>query len=119
MIHRLVVMTMMIIMMVVMLLVSAWTMTPWWYQVWARSTDLKRTNKFYSCIHVRNQHETALLVKCLMLISCLAYFLTLKMEATCSPKMSVAFQQTTWHYIPEDRTLHDHWMRTSNPRRVH
>jgi hypothetical protein len=22
---------------------------------------------------------------------------------------SVDFQQTTWHYIPEDRTLHNDW----------
>jgi hypothetical protein len=28
--------------------------------------------------------------------------------AICSPETSVDFQQTTWHYIPEDRTLHKH-----------
>jgi hypothetical protein len=39
-------------------------------------------------------------------VSCLAYSLTLKMEATCSSKTSVDFQQTAWHYIPEDRTLY-------------
>jgi hypothetical protein len=33
-------------------------------------------------------------------------FLTLTTEATCSFKTSVDFQQTTWRYIPEDRTLH-------------
>jgi hypothetical protein len=42
---------------------------------------------------------------CLMLVSCLAYSATLKKEATCSPKTSVDFQWTTWHYIPADRTL--------------
>jgi hypothetical protein len=40
--------------------------------------------------------------------SCLAYSSTLKMEATCSSEMSVAFQRTTRRYIPEDRTLHNH-----------
>jgi hypothetical protein len=30
---------------------------------------------------------------------------TLKMEAICSSKTSVAFQQTTRRYIPEDSTL--------------
>jgi hypothetical protein len=38
----------------------------------------------------------------------LAYSSTLKMEATCSSEMSVDFQWATQHYIPEDRTLHDH-----------
>jgi hypothetical protein len=43
----------------------------------------------------RNQHE-----------SCsLAYSSTLKMEATCFSETSVDFQQTTRHYIPEDRTF--------------
>jgi hypothetical protein len=40
---------------------------------------------------------------CFMLISCLAYSSTLKMEVTCS-----SFQQTTQCYIPEDQTLHNH-----------
>jgi hypothetical protein len=31
------------------------------------------------------------------------------MEATCSSKTLVDFQQTTWHYIPEDRTLQNRW----------
>jgi hypothetical protein len=42
-----------------------------------------------------------------MLVSCLAYFSTLKMEATCFSEASVEFQRTTWRYIPEDRTLQE------------
>jgi hypothetical protein len=37
-----------------------------------------------------------------MLVSCLAYSLTLKMEAACSSEMSVDFQRTTRRDIPED-----------------
>jgi hypothetical protein len=37
-------------------------------------------------------------------VSCLAYSSTLKMEVTCSETLAV-FQWTTWHYIPENRTL--------------
>jgi hypothetical protein len=44
----------------------------------------------------------------LMLVSCLAYSLTLKMEATRSSKMLVDFQWITWCYIPEESTLHNH-----------
>jgi hypothetical protein len=40
---------------------------------------------------------------CLMLISCLAYFLPLKMEATCPSEISV----DTWRYIPEDRNINN------------
>jgi hypothetical protein len=43
-----------------------------------------------------------------MLVSCLAYSSTLKMESICSSKMLVDVQQTTQRYIPEDRTLHNH-----------
>jgi hypothetical protein len=40
------------------------------------------------------------------LVSCSAYFSTLKMEAICSSEMPVDVQQITWRYIPEDSTLH-------------
>jgi hypothetical protein len=39
------------------------------------------------------------------LVSSLAYFSTLKIEAIFSSKTSIDFQQTTRRYIPEDRTL--------------
>jgi hypothetical protein len=40
-----------------------------------------------------------------MLVSCLAYSSTLKMEATYTSETSVYFQRTTWRYIAEDRAL--------------
>jgi hypothetical protein len=46
-----------------------------------------------------------MLATCLRLVYCLAYFSALKVEAKCSSEMSVDFQRTTQHYIPEDRTL--------------
>jgi hypothetical protein len=55
-----------------------------------------------------NQHEISLLVTCFILVSCLDYSSTLKMEATCSPETSVNCQRTTRCYIPEDRTLYNH-----------
>jgi hypothetical protein len=48
----------------------------------------------------------ALLTACFMLVSCLAYSSTLKMEMTCSSEASVGFQQPTQRYIPDVRTLH-------------
>jgi hypothetical protein len=42
-----------------------------------------------------------------LLVSCLGYSSSLKME-TCSSEMSVDFQQTTRRYILEDRTLHNY-----------
>jgi hypothetical protein len=38
----------------------------------------------------------------------LVWLTTLKMEATFSSETSVDFQRTTWLYIPEERTLHNH-----------
>jgi hypothetical protein len=39
----------------------------------------------------------------------MTYSLSLKMEATCSSEMSVDFQWPAWHYISDDKTLHNHW----------
>jgi hypothetical protein len=43
--------------------------------------------------------QVTLLTTCSLLVTCLAYTLTLKMEAVCSSKMSVNFYQITWHHI--------------------
>jgi hypothetical protein len=42
------------------------------------------------------------------IVSCLAYSSTLKMEAICSSETWVYFQRTTWHYVPDDSTHHNH-----------
>lgn len=43
---------------------------------------------------------------CFLLTARLAYSST-KMEVTHSYKTLADFRQTTWHYIPEDRSLQD------------
>jgi hypothetical protein len=53
----------------------------------------------------------------LSLVSCLAYSSTLKMEATCSFETSLDIQQSTLHYILENRTLLNH--RSENLRFKH
>jgi hypothetical protein len=47
---------------------------------------------------------SALLTTCFMLVFCLSYSSTTKLES-CSSEMSFNFQRTTRRYIPEDRTL--------------
>lgn len=42
------------------------------------------------------------------LLSCLAYHSSLKMEVTSSSRTLVDFLQSTWHFIPEDRYLHNY-----------
>jgi hypothetical protein len=49
-----------------------------------------------------------MLATCFTLVSYLACFSTLKMEATCSSEASVVIQRTTRCYIPEDRALHNY-----------
>jgi hypothetical protein len=44
----------------------------------------------------------------LTLVSCSAYSSTLKVEAMYSSEAAIDFQRTTWRYIPEDSTLHNH-----------
>jgi hypothetical protein len=43
-----------------------------------------------------------------LLVSCRAYSLTLKMKATCSSQILDDFQWTIWCYILEDRTVIKH-----------
>jgi hypothetical protein len=50
--------------------------------------------------------STTLLDSRFMLVSCLAYFSPLKMEASGSYETSVDFQRTTRRSIPERMTLH-------------
>jgi hypothetical protein len=47
------------------------------------------------------------LVTLFMLVSCLTYSSTLKMEAVCSSETPVYFQLSTQLCIPEDRTVHN------------
>jgi hypothetical protein len=47
----------------------------------------------------------AFLAPCFMLVSCMAYTSTLKMEVTFFSKTWADFQWTTQHYIPEERTV--------------
>jgi hypothetical protein len=82
-----------------------WDITP--------CNPLKVNRQFGGTCHLRLQGRRinqlwALLATCLILVSCLAYSSTLKMEATCSSEKSIWLQRTTWHYIPQDRSLHNH-----------
>jgi hypothetical protein len=54
----------------------------------------------------QSRPNRALLATCVVLVSCLAYFSTQQMKATCFSEMSVDFQWTTHCYTPESRTLH-------------
>jgi hypothetical protein len=56
----------------------------------------------------RRTGEEALFATCFTLVSCLAYSYTLKMEAICFSETSVDSQWTTWYYILEEITLHNH-----------
>lgn len=54
----------------------------------------------------RNQYEAY--DKHSLSISSLAYIPTLSMETTCSSETLPDFRQTTGHYIPKDKTVHNH-----------
>jgi hypothetical protein len=43
-----------------------------------------------------------------MVVSCLGYSWTLKMESTCSSETPVDFKWTIQRYIQRDTTLHNH-----------
>jgi hypothetical protein len=62
--------------------------------------------------HLQGLHAT-----CFMLVSCLVYSLTLKIEVTCSFKMSVDSEWTIWRYIPENVNSPEPLLSHSSPRR--
>jgi hypothetical protein len=78
---------------------------------------LKLTNvseEYFASVFRVEEHE--LLTARFLLVSCLAYSSTLKMEATCSFEMSVDFQRITWRYFPELwETKRSEWGFQSHP----
>jgi hypothetical protein len=56
-------------------------------------------------LHFLGRRITPVLATCFTLVTCLAYYSTLKVEVTCFSETSVDFQRTARHYIPEDGTL--------------
>jgi hypothetical protein len=61
-------------------------------------------NSITSQIWFRLTLSKASACRLLLQVSCLAYYLTLKVEATCSSETSCSFL-TTWSYNPQDCTL--------------
>jgi hypothetical protein len=61
-------------------------------------------SKEYTTLHPRREKDVwHNFSTCFTLVCFSAYYLTLKMEATCYSEKSIACQQTTRPYIPEDR----------------
>jgi hypothetical protein len=52
-----------------------------------------------------NKQHQSLLANCFMLVSCMAYSSTLKMETRCSSETSSDFHLTAERYVLEDATL--------------
>jgi hypothetical protein len=77
------------------------TITPLFHKPWlsAEYEQLQETSRKYAAIRV-------LLAACFMLVSCLAYASTQKMEAVYHSEMSADIQQPSQLYIPEDRNFH-------------
>jgi hypothetical protein len=65
--------------------------------------DSTSTSCFYTIRTFRRR--VVLLATCFVLVSYLAFFSTLKMEAAYSSEKSVDSRQITRPYIPQDRTL--------------
>jgi hypothetical protein len=57
--------------------------------------------------HIQGSSMKQEKVTSFMLVVCLAYILTMKLEATCSSETSDDFQRNTRRYIPENRTLNN------------
>jgi hypothetical protein len=79
-----------------------------WSKVW--KTKTKKNSRIWSSHSDDYEHfcllgYNAVLAIWFTLLSCLAFFSTLKMEATCSSATPIDFQRTTWHCIPEYGTL--------------
>jgi hypothetical protein len=70
-------------------------------------SPLNVNQRFRARCRLHLQRE-ALLAICFVLVFCLVYSSTLKIEVTYSSETSVYFQRATRPYIPEDRPIHNH-----------
>jgi hypothetical protein len=52
------------------------------------------------CKITRTQHDSGSNLTCFLMVSCLSYSSTLKMEAVRSSETLVNFYRTIWRYIP-------------------
>jgi hypothetical protein len=79
-----------------------------WRENHTRTQQKQAANLAYSSMQkmdpVRSPPKLWVLLAALLLVSWLASFLTLKMEAMCSTDIS-GFLKTAWHYNSEDCTL--------------
>jgi hypothetical protein len=53
----------------------------------------------------QERNQQAILAACFLFVTCLAYFLTVKMEAICSTETLVTYKCIAWPHIPEICTL--------------
>jgi hypothetical protein len=67
----------------------------------------------YMCYQKFSRKKITAFLTASKLVFCSAYW-TLKLEAIFSSELSVDFQETTRRYIPEDSTLHNTSVGTSN-----
>jgi hypothetical protein len=71
-------------------------------------SQLKINRIFGEIFRLYLQHWRTRVAACCMLVFCLAYSSTLKMEVTYSSGTSLTFQRTIRRYISEDRIIHNH-----------
>jgi hypothetical protein len=79
-----------------------------------RPKHVVRRRRGSNKLHCRRKYikyniiRSRMLATCFLLVYCLVYSSTLNMQATYSFEISVHFQWKSRHYIPQDRTLHNH-----------
>jgi hypothetical protein len=76
---------------------------------------MKRVVSLLFCFPLVSCLSSSKLAICFMPVSCIAYSSSLKMEVARSSETLVDFQQAIQHFIVDDRNLHNHAVRTSNP----
>jgi hypothetical protein len=57
------------------------------------------------CFHLWGWTVGLTIAACFILVLCLARLSTLSMEVICSSEMLADFHKTTWHCIPQDRSV--------------
>jgi hypothetical protein len=95
---------------------SAVSSSVFWATIPCSSTKVSRRFRATYCLYLQvgtvsqatNQHETALLAACFMLVSFLAYSSTLMRQAIRYSETFVEFHRTTQCFITQDRNLHSH-----------
>jgi hypothetical protein len=78
------------------------------YRLQVHGRIVRQARNLYEGYRKQSRKQQSLLATCFIWVSSLAYSSIPMIEAVCSSETSIKFNRSSWSFIPEDRSLHNH-----------